>query len=69
MKLNLSKISNKIQKNKEPFLLIILFLITVITTQTYNFNKEKINNNYINLINNIYFNKSLDYIFDNLKQY
>ena len=67
MKLNLSKISNKIQKNKEPFLLIILFLITVITTQTYNFNKEKINNNYINLINNIYFNKSLDYIFDNLK--
>ena len=67
MKLNLYKISDKIQKNKEPFLLIVLFLVTVITTQAYNFNKEKINNNYINLINNIYFNKSLDYIFDNLK--
>ena len=42
MKLNLYKISDKIQKNKEPFLLIVLFLVTVITTQAYNFNKEKI---------------------------
>ena len=67
MKLNLYKISNKIHKNKEPFLLIILFLVSVITTQTYNFNKQKINNNYINLINNIYFNKSLNYIFENLE--
>ncbi len=67
MKLNLYKFSNKVRKNKEPFLLIILFLFTIITTQTYNFNKKKINNNYINLINNIYFNKSLNYIFKNLE--
>ena len=67
MKLNLYKFSNKVRKNKEPFLLIILFLFTIITTQTYNFNKKKINNNYISLINNIYFNKSLNYIFKNLE--
>ena len=67
MKLNLYKFSNKVKKNKEPFLLIILFLFTIITTQTYNFNKKKINNNYISLINNIYFNKSLNYIFKNLE--
>ena len=67
MKLNLYKFSNIARKNKEPFLLIILFLFTIITTQTYNFNKKKINNNYINLINNIYFNKSLNYIFKNLE--
>ena len=67
MKLNLYKFSNKVRKNKDPFLLIILFLFTIITTQTYNFNKKKINNNYISLINNIYFNKSLNYIFKNLE--
>ena len=67
MKLNLYKFSNKVKKNKEPFLLIILFLFTIIATQTYNFNKKKINNNYISLINNIYFNKSLNYIFKNLE--
>ena len=67
MKLNLYKFSNKVRKNKEPFLLIILFLFTIVATQTYNFNKKKINNNYISLINNIYFNKSLNYIFKNLE--
>ena len=47
--------------------LVILMTLSLTITQSYNLHKKKINQNYINLINNIYFKKSLNYIFNNLE--
>ena len=67
MRFKLHKIQLKIKKNKELFLLITLILITIVSTQIYNVNKDKINKNYVSLINNIYFQKNLKHILDNLE--
>jgi len=64
---NLHKIHSKIKKNNSLILLIGLILLTIISTQIYNVNKKKINANYLNLINNIYFQKNLKHIFNNLE--
>ena len=53
-------------KNLEFSFLLVLILISIISTQIYNSGKKKINQNYINLINNTYFQKNIKYIFDNL---
>ena len=44
MRFKLNKIQLMIKKNKELFLLITLILITIVSTQIYNVNKDKINN-------------------------
>ena len=67
MRFKLHKIQLKIKKNKELFLLITLILITIVSTQIYNVNKDKINKNYVSLINNIYFQKNLKHILDALE--
>ncbi len=67
MRFKLHKIQLKIKKNKELFLLITLILITVVSIQIYNVNKNKINKSYVSLINNIYFQKNLKHILDNLE--
>ena len=67
MRFKLHKIQLKIKKNKELFLLITLILITIVSTQIYNVNKNKINKNYISLINNIYFQKNLKHVLNNLE--
>ena len=67
MKSNFYKIEKKIKKNIELFFLLTLILISILIVQIYNNNKVKINQNYTNLINNIYFQKSLNHIFNNLK--
>ena len=67
MRFKLHKIQLKIKKNKELFLLITLILITIVSIQIYNVNKDKINKNYVSLINNIYFQKNLKHILDNLE--
>ncbi len=64
---DLSKILLKIRKNNSLFLLLGLIIITIISTQIYNINKKKINNNYLNLINNTYFQKNLKHILNNLE--
>jgi len=64
---NLSRIQVKIIKNNSLILLIGLILLTIIGTQFYNINKKKINNNYLNLINNIYFQKNVEHILNNLQ--
>jgi murein DD-endopeptidase MepM/ murein hydrolase activator NlpD len=49
------------------FILILLLLsITIFSTTLYNNNKKLINENYIDIINNIYFQKSLNQVFNNL---
>ena len=67
MRLNYIKISKKIKKNIELFLLIVLVFISVVITQIYNLNKQKINQNYLNLINNTYFQKTLNHVFNSLE--
>ena len=67
MKFKLHKIQLKIKKNKELFFLIILVLITIVSIQIYNVNKNKVNKSYVSLINNIYFQKNLKHILDNLE--
>ncbi|MDC1378368.1 peptidoglycan DD-metalloendopeptidase family protein [Pelagibacteraceae bacterium] len=55
-----------IKKNIEITFLFLLLLITISSTTTYNKKKVLIDENYKNLINNIYFQKSINQIFDNL---
>ena len=62
-----NKLKIKIKKNTEIFALSLLVLITIFSTTYYNYNKIKIYNNYKNTINNVYFKKTLDHIFNNLE--
>ena len=63
----LNKLKTKVKKNTEIFALGLLVLITIISTTYYNYSKKKIYNNYKNTINNIYFKKTLDHVFNNLE--
>ena len=60
------KIIKTIKKNIEITFLFLLLLITISSTTIYNEKKILINENYKNLINNIYFQKSINQIFDHL---
>ena len=55
------------KKNLEIFLLIFLLILTVVITQLYNFNTKKIQKDYIDILRNSYFKKSVNYFFSNLK--
>ena len=61
-----NKIIRIIKKNIEITFLLLLLLITIFSTSIYNEKKVLIDENYKNLINNIYFQKSINQIFDNL---
>ena len=61
-----NKIIKIIKKNIEITFLFLLLLITISSTSIYNKKKVLISENYKNLINNIYFQKSINQIFDNL---
>ena len=61
-----NKIIKIIKKNIEITFLFLLLLITISSTSVYNKKKVLIDENYKNLINNIYFQKSINQIFDNL---
>ena len=61
-----NKIIKIIEKNIEITFLFLLLLITISSTSIYNEKKVLIDENYKNLINNIYFQKSINQIFDNL---
>jgi murein DD-endopeptidase MepM/ murein hydrolase activator NlpD len=63
---NLKKIKKIILKKTELVLLFLLVAITIASTTYYNNNKKLVNENYIDAINNIYFQKSFDYFFNNL---
>jgi len=55
-----------IKKNSEIAFLFLLIFIMVISTKFYNDRKKITDSNYKNLINNIYFQKSVNHIFYNL---
>ena len=63
----INKIKTLIKKNTEIFALTILVLITVISTNYYNYNKNKILKEYKNLINNVYLKKSFESLLSNLE--
>ena len=63
----LDKIKKKLKSNTEIIALGLLIITTVLSTTYYNFNKQKIYNNYKNIINNVYFKKTVSNIFDNLE--
>ena len=66
MKFSSNKIIKLIKKNIEITLLFLLLAITVASTTIFNNKKILINENYKDVINNIYFQKSVKQIFDNL---
>jgi len=55
-----------IRKYQEAVFLILLIFITIISTQFYNNQKKLINKNYKDVLNNIYFKKNIDHIFNGL---
>ena len=63
----IKKIKIKIKKNLEIFSLILVLLITIIFTSYYNFNKKIIINSYGDLLENVYFKKSINHLFNNLE--
>ncbi len=65
LKLILSKI--KIQKNLELFFVLLLILISIAITQIYNASREISKKEYLNLINNLYFQKTINNIFENFE--
>jgi murein DD-endopeptidase MepM/ murein hydrolase activator NlpD len=61
-----NKIIKLIKKNIEITFLFFLLIITIASTTFYNNKKTLINKNYRDVINNIYFQKSVNQIFNNL---
>jgi murein DD-endopeptidase MepM/ murein hydrolase activator NlpD len=62
----LNKTVKFIKKNIEIVLTFLMLFVTIVTTTLYNNNLILINENYKDVINNIYFQKSVAQIFNNL---
>ena len=60
------KVTSFIRKNTEVFLLILLLLISTLIIQVYNSQSKKVDNEYIKILRNTYFKKTIDHIFFNL---
>ena len=56
----------KFKRNTEIYVLVILILITAISTSYFNYKKKLDERTYHSFIDNIYFKKTLSYIFNNL---
>tara|TARA_Y100000996_G_scaffold380430_1_gene334318 strand:- start:260 stop:1558 length:1299 start_codon:yes stop_codon:yes gene_type:complete len=61
------KIKFKTKNKGEILALSLIIFITVISTSYYNYTKTKINNNFKDIIENIYFKKTINHIFENLE--
>jgi murein DD-endopeptidase MepM/ murein hydrolase activator NlpD len=62
----LNKILLLLKKNTEIGFLFLLIVVTITSTTFYNNKKKITNKNYKDLINNLYFQKSINHIFNNL---
>ena len=65
MKVSLRKILSSFKRNFDIFFLLIIILATGVSIQTYNSYKSQKKENFSNILNNIYFKKTLTYMFDN----
>ena len=66
MKLIQLKVTSFIKKNTEIFLLILLVVVSTIIIQVYNSQSKKVDNEYIKILRNTYFKKTINHIFFNL---
>tara|TARA_B110000196_G_scaffold205039_1_gene175729 strand:+ start:139 stop:1443 length:1305 start_codon:yes stop_codon:yes gene_type:complete len=66
MRFNLINLLKIFKKNIEISFLFLLIVLSIISTQFYNNKKILINKSYKDVINNIYFQKGLDYVFNKL---
>ena len=66
MNFYLKAIQQKIRSNYEVFFVILLVLISVVITQLYNESKNIYQKRYINLINNLYFQKTINHIIEEI---
>ena len=62
----LKNLKTVIKKNFEILGLVILIFITAIFTSYFNYKKNLNDKTYNNFIDNVYFKKTLNHIFDNL---
>ena len=65
MKKSLRKIQSNFKRNFDIFFLLIIILTAGVSIQTYNSYKSQKKENFSNILNNIYFKKTLTYMFDN----
>ena len=63
----LNRLKKKLVNNTEIIALGLLIITTVLSTTYYNFNKQKIFENYKAIINNVYFKKTVNNVFENLE--
>ncbi len=63
----LNRLKKKLSNYTEIIALGLLIITTVLSTSYYNFNKQKIFRNYKNIINNVYFKKTVNNVFENLE--
>ena len=63
----INQIKKKINKNTEITALALVILIAIFSTTYYNNNKKIIIDNYKNIINNIFFKKTVNHIINNLE--
>ena len=61
-----NNIQKLIKRNTEISFLVLLVLAAITSTTFYNSKKKVVNENYKDVINNIYFKKSINHIFNNL---
>ena len=64
-KMSLKKILPNFKQNFDVFFLLIIMLTAIISIQAYNSYKSQKKENFSNILNNIYFKKTLTYMFDN----
>ena len=62
-----NKIKIRIKNKNEIFALACLLVLTISLTSYYNLTKEKIKDNYKEIINNIYFKKTTSHFFNKLE--
>ena len=60
------KVTSFIRKNTEVFLLITLLIISTLIIQVYNSQNKKVDNEYLKILRNTYFKKTINHIFFNL---
>jgi len=63
--MSLRKILSNFKRNFDIFFLLIIILTAGVSIQTYNSYKSQKKENFSNILNNIYFKKTLTYMFDN----
>ena len=64
---NLAKFKTLVKKNLESMFLIFMALLVLLLVQTFNLIKEQRKNNFFDILNNLYFQKTLNAFIDNLE--